>query len=414
MKIDNTDFLFVGGVFPEEYELEVVKKSKHGLQMAANNFQWSLIRGFDSNLCKPVTIINQMFIGSFPKNYSDIFISGNSFSHVSNAKDYNLSFINLTILKHFINPFGQKKLLKGWVNNTIKNNKIAFIYSLSPNSIRIAKFLKKINPEVFVCVSVHDLPEYIMLGKRADNWVVKAWKFISENKVNKGLKYIDGFMLVTEKMVDKLGVNNKPYVVIEALIEINNRIPLIKETENEDIIRIVYTGGLFEKYGILNLLQAFGQIKSEKYRLIICGDGECKKDIIDIALKDKRIEYLGLVSYNEIQKIQQSATVLINPRQNIFDFTQYSFPIKTIEYLLSGKPVISYKLSGIPDEYDDYLIYIENDSIEMLRDKIIEVCSMSKNELENIGNKNRDFVLKQKNHIVQTEKILKMINNNNN
>ena len=49
----------------------------------------------------------------------------------------------------------------------------------------------------------------------------------------------------------------------------------------------------------------------------------------------------------------------------------------------------------------------------MLRDKIIEVCSMPQKERENIGNKNRDFVLKQKNHIIQTEKILKMINNNN-
>ena len=27
--------------------------------------------------------------------------------------------------------------------------------------------------------------------------------------------------------------------------------------------------------------------------------------------------------------------------------------------MLAGKPVIAYKLPGIPDEYDDYLLYIE-------------------------------------------------------
>ena len=38
----------------------------------------------------------------------------------------------------------------------------------------------------------------------------------------------------------------------------------------------------------------------------------------------------------------------VNPRQNNEEFTKYSFPSKTMEYLASGVPVVAYKLDGIP------------------------------------------------------------------
>lgn len=413
MILNNLDFLFIGGIFPKENEEEIIRKSKHGLQMAANNLQWSLIHGFDHHLENPVKIMNTIFVGSYPGNYRDYLIKSYHFSHTSGADDINLGFINLTILKQFLRPVGEKSFLKKWSQkNKETSNKVVFIYSLSPRSVKIAKELKKLNPNIFVCVSVLDLPENTMLGKKGKLKIAQLWKAISKKQVAIGLKYIDGFMIVTEQIAKKLNISNKPHVIIETLIETDEDILTYPLKNIDSIKRVVYTGGLIEKYGILNLIHAFMQIESKDFKLIICGDGDCKDQIMEFSKTDNRIEYLGVLPLVEIKKIQQSATVLVNPTQNTGDFTKYSFPIKTIEYLLSGVPVIAYKLDGIPFEYDEHLIYIEDNSIEALKNKIIQVCNLSEDQRIKINYKNRKFVLEQKNHIFQTKQILKMISGN--
>jgi len=410
---DNIDFLFVGGIFPKENEEEIIRKSKHGLQMAANNFQWSLIHGFDCNLTTPITLLNTIFIGSFPKNYTDCIIHGNQFSHAPGAKDINLGFLNFTIIKQFVHPFGEKQFLKHWSQPNIHSTKkIAFIYSLNPRTVRIAKLLKELNPHVFVCISVNDLPENIMLGDRGGNKIIQIWKTYFKKKVVAGLKYIDGFMIVAEQISKSLNIKNKPYVVIEALTEIDHQFQLTENKKDNKLKRIVYTGGLVEKYGIVNLMSAFSQIESDDYRLTICGDGDCKEMIIEMSKADKRIEYLGVLPIEEVRKFQHSATVLVNPRQNTGDFTKYSFPIKTIEYLLSGAPVIAYKLDAIPDEYDEHLFYVNENSIEALKNTIIRVCELTNEQRSTISKNNRQFVVEQKNHIIQTKRILSMILDN--
>ena len=55
--------------------------------------------------------------------------------------------------------------------------------------------------------------------------------------------------------------------------------------------------------------------------------------------------------------------------------------------MASGKPVLMYKLDGIPDEYDNFLYYVEGTSIENLKDKILEVCEKSDKELNEFGAK---------------------------
>lgn len=86
----------------------------------------------------------------------------------------------------------------------------------------------------------------------------------------------------------------------------------------------------------------------------------------------------------------------MNPRQNNEEFTKYSFPSKTMEYLSSGIPVVAYKLDGIPDEYDQYIQYVADDSIESLKKKLVEVCEMTREERQELGNIGRNFVLMKK------------------
>ncbi len=65
-----------------------------------------------------------------------------------------------------------------------------------------------------------------------------------------------------------------------------------------------------------------------------------------------------------------------------------------------------YKLDGIPDEYDKYLYYIEGDDPKKIANKIIEVCEKPQAERDDFGDKAKQFVMKNKNSIVQASRIL--------
>ena len=160
----------------------------------------------------------------------------------------------------------------------------------------------------------------------------------------------------------------------------------------------------------MNLVNAFSQIEDPDYRLVICGIGDSERAIMDAAKDDSRISFLGQLPRNEVIEWQKKATVLVNPRQNNEEFTKYSFPSKTMEYLSSGIPVVAYKLDGIPDEYDQYIQYVSDDSIESLKKKLVEVCEMTRKERQELGNIGRNFVLMKKNSTIQVRKIRTLVN----
>ena len=160
---------------------------------------------------------------------------------------------------------------------------------------------------------------------------------------------------------------------------------------------IFYTGTLHEKFGVMNLVRAFRTIHSENYELVICGVGDSEEAIKAAAEEDSRIHFLGKLPRDQVLEWQSKATVLVNPRQNNEEFTKYSFPSKTMEYLSSGVPLVAYKLDGIPDEYDPFIHYVKDDSIECLADTLKSVCEMSDSDRAAIGQTGREFVLKEKN-----------------
>ena len=58
----DTNYLFLGGLFPKEIEKEIFSNSTGAVQNAANAFQWNIINGFDQNLTKPIKIINSLLL----------------------------------------------------------------------------------------------------------------------------------------------------------------------------------------------------------------------------------------------------------------------------------------------------------------------------------------------------------------
>ena len=402
----DVNFYFLGGLFPKNLENKIENNSKKNMQNAANILQWNIVNGLDKNLDKSIRILNCLFVGSYPLNYKRAFINEFRWSHKTNTNDINIKFINIFGIKQFSRSHNIKKCLnKVMINDT--HPKIIFVYSLNAPFIAACKYIKKRMHDVQICLIVPDLPEFMNLGRK--DFLYRYLKNIEINIINNNLKYIDSFVFLTEFMNEKINIHNKPFTVVEGMVDIDycHNIEVKEKKFKEKVI--FYSGGLYEKYGIGKLLDIMDILEKEKIKLILCGNGDLEEKIVEKSKQDRRIQYLGLISNKEVKKLQKKSTILINPRPTELEYTKYSFPSKNLEYMLSGTPVLTTNLKGMPSEYKDYVYLFEEESIEKMAEKILQILLLPNNELFNKGYEARKFVLNNKNNVIQTKKILKLV-----
>ena len=82
-----------------------------------------------------------------------------------------------------------------------------------------------------------------------------------------------------------------------------------KKTKN-----IVYTGALFERYGLEKLITAFLKINDADLRLHFYGEGPMVNNILDYSRRDERIAYKGVLLNKDLVIVQLDAYLLVNPR----------------------------------------------------------------------------------------------------
>lgn len=224
-------------------------------------------------------------------------------------------------------------------------------------------------------------------------------------------KYISSFthyVLLTEAMNELVNPKNRPYIVMEALCDSSISSDFTKVEKNYPRT-VIYAGGIEEKYGLKMLVDAFIKINIDDVHLHIYGSGTYVEQLKKITEQYSTIIYKGICPNEEIVDSEMRASLLINPRFSTEEFTKYSFPSKNMEYMVSGTPLLTTKLPGMPEEYHQYVYLFEDETIEGYYNKICEVLSKSTEELDSIGYNARRFVLEYKNNIVQAERIISLL-----
>lgn len=399
----NRDYAFLSHMMPDNLRDEVYLNSKGVMQDAADALQWHIYNGLCQNLQCSIKIFNILPISSFPQYYKKIFIKNQSFDTKYSTENINLGFCNIKVIREYSKYINIYKSLKEWLMKD-ESQKTLFLYTASSAFLRAIKKLKR-KHDIEVCVIIADLPQMINLSSNK-GFLVRHTEKIFSDMTNSLLSVADYYVLLTQYMADYLNLK-KPYCVMEGICTSMQNYSIPKYAS--DIKTVFYAGTLHRKFGVINLLEAFHRIENPNYRLVICGVGDSEEAIKSAAAQDARILFYGKIPREKVLEMQTEATVLVNPRQNNEDFTRYSFPSKNLEYLSSGIPFIAYKLDGIPDEYDDYILYVENDSVSALSEKIVEVCEKSSKDREVIGQNAMRFVNAQKNEIIQTQKIISLI-----
>lgn len=249
---------------------------------------------------------------------------------------------------------------------------------------------------------VTDLPDLMIGNKKNFGLKYKIYRKLSYSVITN----FDTYILLTKQMNEVVNLGGKPHIIMEGLVDIK-----MSEEENYSSIKdtnriLLYAGGIYEQYGIKNLIKAFMKLEDNSLRLHIFGPGDMEPEMPGYMNLDKRLVYKGIAHNAFIIECQLKATLLINPRPTNEEFTKFSFPSKNMEYMASGTPMITTRLPGMPLEYYDYVYVFDDESIEGMAHTLKSILQKSDNELKDFGSRAKQFVLDNKSNVMQARRIL--------
>lgn len=401
---NKTKMIFIGGIFPEEKMEEIQKTETITRIVSADTLQKNIIKGIEANTGEHLTVFSTYFLSDYTKKI--VKVEPYTWKCEDGGINYNLGYTRLKGYSMFSKYFTVKKNVMKWIaeNNPDGKTKVVVYPAYFPFLMALSDIKKKYDIEV--CMVVADLPQFMGLQAHKTFYQKLSLK-VTMHLFNKNLPVVDKFVVLTEYMNEHINKGNKPYVVMEGIA---SDLYVYKDLPKQNSPKVVlYSGGMQKKYGIPTLLDAIKLVENKDVEFRFYGTGDAAEMVKTQAEVDSRIKYIESLETHKLHDEQQKSTILINPRQNNEEYTKYSFPSKNLEYLLSGRPVVAYMLDGAPDEYKDYLVIPEDNSVESLAKVLNRILGMSDEEQSKIGQRARDFVLNNKNYIVQTRKIVELI-----
>jgi len=394
--------VFLGGLFLPERIDAIRRQSRGPIQFAADVLQKAFLRGFATALDTPLSVVNLPFVGSYPARYRALRFPAWSGTYPVGVPVEGRPFLNLQIVKYLSRFRSALTGLKAAIPRGSRATVV--IYSAHLPFLAAARLLRRSRPDIDMCLILPDLPEFMGVGGR----VYVFLKSIESLLFRKLIADIDCFVLLTDAMGDRLGIPPARRVVVEGIFDpIDDEDAAATPSERPaDEFPILYTGTLAARYGISDLLDAFERLERPEARLWICGDGDARPRLESLAARDVRVTYFGQVSRSQALALQRQAAVLVNPRRAEGEFTKYSFPSKTMEYLASGKPVVMHALPGVPQEYHDFLVIPRTQDASGLAEVLDDLAGRPAADLLELGRRGQVFVLNAKNPEKQVGKVI--------
>ncbi len=137
-------------------------------------------------------------------------------------------------------------------------------------------------------------------------------------------------------------------------------------------LRIIYHGTILERYGLRTLLEAISKVESrDKISLRIIGEGDFSSElaglIVSLKVEDVVKFENRVFPLDQIPEIIADANLGLVPLE-ISSITNYALPLKLLEYISMGLPVVTVRNAAIGYYFgdDDCLFYHSNDA-ESLR-----------------------------------------------
>ena len=302
------------------------------------------------------------------------------------------------------------------IKKIVQENKIDIIwlYGLASNGMQSVKVAKEFNLPIIqrqLDVS-HELVRIPLLKQLTR----KCEKFVTSNvsKVLCGARPLIDYTIemgAKEENVEYFPLGFDPQT-FKPMVKDQHLAHKLGISDNDKVI--LFVGTIYEFSGLENIIQNFETIKSKvkEIKFLIVGGGLDFEKIKSLVNKKKLQSDVILTNFkpqHEIPKFISLADVCINSFE-INKITDKIIPIKILEYLACGKPVLSTPLKGTIDllpKEDFGIIYSQYDSfVENLSELLTNT-----EKLEELGNKGLDYVIKNHDWNILADSLLKKFEN---
>lgn len=390
---------YFGSVCANEIFNETVAQSRVKPSASAQSFESALMSGFSQFSDVQVTAVSAESIAMYPGG-NRLFLRKRMDQLTPCISTTILSAVNLPGIKQINHAHGASRALRKWLRQNHEDaNKCVLVYGLYPQVVdRLLKICNHHKSKIYAIIT--DVPSTMFTYTKSKNIVKRLFSKSFRKKAISLQDKFDGYIYLTKQMSEAVAPD-KPYTVVEAIADtdIFSKIPSISKSQPP---ALMYAGALYKKYGLDLILDTFEQMESD-CQLWLFGSGDYEEEIKKRSKNNPRIKFYGRVSRDEVLKKETEATVLLNIRNAEDEYTQYSFPSKMVEYMLSGTPLVTTKLLGIPEEYYDYCYSINERIPKKIAEQIDAIISDA-NFLQ-MGERAREYILNNKNAGCQAQEI---------
>lgn len=221
----------------------------------------------------------------------------------------------------------------------------------------------------------------------------------------------DAYVLLTAQMADLVNPRARPAVVVEGIADVAVSHGTARRDPAPGQPRVMlYAGGIRKAYGLDRLLAAYAELDDPHWEFHIYGGGPFAEEFASMCSGIPRAKYLGVKDNDIVVEAQQCASLLVNPRLSDHEYTQYSFPSKIIEYMVSGTATLTTQLSGIPSDYVPHLLLFDDESPNGMRNTLARVFATPEGQLSEVGKVAKGWIERSKSAKAQTKLILEMLN----
>jgi len=176
-----------------------------------------------------------------------------------------------------------------------------------------------------------------------------------------------------KKHLAEIGVNTQKLEIIRCGVDPSQFSPKEVVASNQ-VIKIGVIGRLVEKKGIDILIEAVTVLKAQGKRieLHIAGSGPLEKSLKSLVsrnnLDKKEVVFLGAIPHADVAAFIKSLDMFVLPCRQGENGDIDGIPVVLMEAMLSGVPVITSNLSGIPELVIDQItgLLLEENDIEAL------------------------------------------------
>jgi glycosyltransferase involved in cell wall biosynthesis len=141
-----------------------------------------------------------------------------------------------------------------------------------------------------------------------------------------------------------------------------------------------YLGSLSEYAGLPDLIRIFESLNLPNH-LHIAGGGKNRPLVEQLCKTNPRLHYGGNLTPDDALKFAQRCDVLINPRTTAYG-NRNNFPSKVFDYALSGRSILSGRLSGVEQVLGSDAFYFDHADFDpSLGSALREVAKLPRKEL---------------------------------